>query len=320
MASRTSNPCSADPGSAAQPNINNDTTGTIVGLASFSEKAFGATAPSAGTSPEAVTIAVEPDEVNETPAAPAEEQAAYDEGGATSVVDITAPVQHGDTESSPDRAVSTRATLLADGEAAMMEITSGVEQAYRHLNSAVDLSTRFIDNIADVKEVALRARRNSIREENEEARRACEANMRASEVAESCRFLDIPVHDQGDGANEDSTGLAHSGDSSNGDLAGSVRGGGNRVNGDSPGPVHGEEADRVVEGDLDLVGNGNASPERAMRKRLGIISGISAAVILTTASALKAAGYAYRDIQWPITLEVMIASIFLAPAYASYIA
>ncbi|RWA10102.1 hypothetical protein EKO27_g4997 [Xylaria grammica] len=300
MASRTSNPCSADPGPAAQPNVNNDTTGTIVGLASFPEKAFGATAPSAGTSPEAVqalatvTIAVELDEVNETPAAPAEEQAAYDEGGATSVVDITTPVQHGDTEGSPDRAVSTRATLLADGEAAMMEIASGVEQAYRHLNSAVDLSTRFIGNIADVKEVALRARRNSIREENEEARRACEANTRASEVAESCRFLDSPIHDQGDGVNEDSAGLAHSG--GNGDLT-------------------------------DPVEIGDAFSERAMRKRrgngyylVGIISGISAAVILTTASALKAAGYAYRDIQWPITLEVMIASIFLTPAYANYIA
>ncbi|GAW16503.1 hypothetical protein ANO14919_059320 [Xylariales sp. No.14919] len=266
---------------------------TIVGLASFSEKAFGATAPSAGTSPEAVqalatvTIAVEPDEINETPAAHAEEQAAYDEGGAASVVDITAPVQHGDTEGSPDRAVSTRATLLADGEAAMMKIASGIEQAYRHLDSAVDLSTRFIDNIADVKEVALRARRNSIREENEEARRACEGNMRASEVAESRHFLDIPVHDQGDGANEDSTGHAHSG--------------GNR---DLTGPVE----------------IGDAFSDRAMRKRLGIISGISAAVILTTASALKAAGYAYRDIQWPITLEVMIASIFLTPAFANYIA
>ncbi|KAF2970821.1 hypothetical protein GQX73_g2820 [Xylaria multiplex] len=59
---------------------------------------------------------------------------------------------------------------------------------------------------------------------------------------------------------------------------------------------------------------------RASRKQLGIIGGIGAASILITASAMKAAGYTYHDIQWPVTVEIMILTIFLTPSYANSIA
>ncbi|KAI0503198.1 hypothetical protein F5B22DRAFT_630064 [Xylaria bambusicola] len=55
-------------------------------------------------------------------------------------------------------------------------------------------------------------------------------------------------------------------------------------------------------------------------KRLRVIIGIGAAVILITASAMKAAGCTYEDIKWPVTIEITILTAFLSPTYASIIA
>ncbi|KAI0404766.1 hypothetical protein F4802DRAFT_566262 [Xylaria palmicola] len=289
MALRTSNDRSVDPGPAAQPNVNNDTATMAASPASLTEQTCGVTAPPAGTSlvaDQAFAIV--------TPVAEGE-QAVHDERVVTPVVHIATI-----TRCEPG---STREDILAF--------------IIGHYHTCL-------------REVAAR---------QEAASRACEANSSTSATAisdhllavrgdgyeyiEDVRLLfDGPIHSSGgsDGGNEESTGHTYSGGNSN--LTGPVHSGG----GDNRGlisPVHGVEADIASERGLGLVEVGKIGVgflRRAMLKRFWITGSISVAIILITASALKAAGYASRDIQWPITLEVMVATIFLAPTYANIIA
>ncbi|KAI0860641.1 hypothetical protein F4860DRAFT_479030 [Xylaria cubensis] len=94
-------------------------------------------------------------------------------------------------------------------------------------------------------------------------------------------------------------------------------GGINETNGNSACPTHGEEADSVVLNQVEEIGD--APPDRTMRKRVRIMFGITVAIILITASALKAAGYTYHDIQWPITVEIMIATLLLSPTLVAIV-
>ncbi|KAI1461429.1 hypothetical protein F4805DRAFT_414083 [Annulohypoxylon moriforme] len=54
--------------------------------------------------------------------------------------------------------------------------------------------------------------------------------------------------------------------------------------------------------------------------RLWIIGGAGVACVLITGLAMRVAGCSYNEIQWPISVEVMIFSIFLSPLYARIIA
>ncbi|KAI0874513.1 hypothetical protein GGS24DRAFT_458948 [Hypoxylon argillaceum] len=97
----------------------------------------------------------------------------------------------------------------------------------------------------------------------------------------------------------------------------------NEVNGASTRPARGEEANSVAERVLHPVEE-TTEHFPTLKSQLAckvltvllvtVTSGILATIILITASALKAAGYAYHDIQWPITIEVMVATILLSPA------
>ncbi|KAI0113690.1 hypothetical protein GGR51DRAFT_556839 [Nemania sp. FL0031] len=63
-----------------------------------------------------------------------------------------------------------------------------------------------------------------------------------------------------------------------------------------------------------------AISKRANCKRVFIITSVAVATILVTAAAMKAASYTYDDIKWPITVEIMVFTIFLTPVYANALA
>ncbi|KAI0113693.1 hypothetical protein GGR51DRAFT_556842 [Nemania sp. FL0031] len=57
----------------------------------------------------------------------------------------------------------------------------------------------------------------------------------------------------------------------------------------------------------------------ASRRRFYIMGGVALVIIVITALAMRAAGCVYDDIKWPITVEIMMFSIFLTPAFANAI-
>ncbi|KAK5632726.1 hypothetical protein RRF57_008440 [Xylaria bambusicola] len=302
-----------------------------------------------------VTTAADSGRANETPASPAAEQAAFDEAVATSVDDVAAPVQSGITESDLEQAVPDAETCLTKVDAQNEKLQLSLDSLRQGLESVELVLSYFNKDLAKVKAEAQHATVEASKEQ--EACSAGDENVKALVALSGEPCLDNSVHapdkrvngsltglahDQGDGQGDvldgNSTGLAYDqsngitrssiglvhgevGDGATGSSTSLVHGQGDGFNISSTGPANGEEANVTAGGGLDIPAQiGNGSLERAVRNRLRIVSCISVTTILITASALKAAGYASRDIQWSITFEVMIATICLSPAFIGAIA